>query len=256
MDTYNPNEVTPSRQPETSPSGSNHSGRVMGGLVIVAVGVLFLAKKTGVDFPHWLFSFETFLIAFGLYIGFRHSFRSFGWLIPIVIGGALLLDDLYPYYNLSQFTWPILIIGFGLFVIFRPNHRKRDRKTWRNADSQTVDSSDDFLDSTVIFGGMKKNVMSKTFRGGETVTIFGGTEINLMHADVSTPIVIEITQIFGGTKLIVPAHWKVESKDLVAILGGVDDKRHLLSNPAAGETNKVLILHGTCLLGGIEIKSY
>ena len=167
------------------------------------------------------------------------------------------MDDIYPYYEISQFTWPIIIIGFGLFMIFRPSRRGRGRRNWQEAHSHAVDAVDDYLDSTVIFGGVKKNVISKNFRGGETVTIFGGTEINLLQADVTAPIVMEITQVFGGTKLIVPSDWKIQSKDLVAILGGVDDKRPLMNHPAdAAETNKVLILHGTCVLGGIDIRSY
>ena len=101
---------------------------------------------------------------------------------------------------------------------------------------------------------MKKNIISKNFRGGESVTVFGGTEINLTQADISGAVGLEITQIFGGTKLIVPANWTVQSKELVAILGGIDDKRPPVPN--AGAPEKVLILKGTCLLGGIEIRSY
>jgi hypothetical protein len=107
-----------------------------------------------------------------------------------------------------------------------------------------------------VFGGVKKNIISKNFRGGETVTIFGGTEINLTQADVNGGVVLDLTQIFGGTKLIVPPHWRIQSKDMVAIFGGVDDKRPLLSNASTEETNKVLILKGTCIFGGIDIRSY
>ena len=226
----------------------------MGGLFIVVVGLIFLAQKAGADFPHWLFSFDTLLIALGLYVGFRHSFKGIGWLIPIFIGGVLLMDDIYPYYDLSQYTWPLLVIGFGLFVMLRPARRRRDWKKWDEA-HLAENSGDDFLDSTVMFGGVKKNIISKNFRGGETVTVFGGTELNLMQADFTGTIVLDLTQVFGGTKLIVPSHWKIQAQELVAILGGVDDKRPLV-NTQVEETNKTLILKGTCLLGGIEIRSY
>jgi predicted membrane protein len=257
MEPINTNTATPGRQGETTTAVErNRSGRVMGGLFIVAVGLLFLAKKAGVELPFWLFSFHTLLIGVGLYIGFRHSFRGIGWLIPVIIGATLLLDDIYPYYDISQFTWPIVIIGVGLFMIFRPGHRRRGRRNRRGTDSHPVDSTDDYIDSTVIFGGVKKNIISKNFRGGETVTIFGGTEINLLQADVTAPIRMDITQVFGGTKLIVPSDWTIQSKDLVAILGGVDDKRPLMNHPADATTNKLLILEGTCVLGGIDIRSY
>lgn len=246
-----------SGQPAESRSGQdNHPGRIMGGLLIVAIGVLLLARQAGVEFPRWILSFETILIALGLYLGFRHSFRGFGWFIPILIGGFLLIDDFYPYYDIGDFFWPIIIIGIGLFIIFRPGKRNRDWCKWDSAHSHAESSSEDYLDSTVVFGGIKKNIISKNFRGGEAVTVFGGTEINLMQADIDGAVVMELTQIFGGTKLIVPADWKVHTKDLVAIFGGVDDKRPMLTNAAGGETNKRLILKGTCLLGGIDIRSY
>jgi hypothetical protein len=70
-------------------------------------------------------------------------------------------------------------------------------------------------------------------------------------------VVLDLTQIFGGTKLIVPHHWKVQSKDLVAVFGGVEDKRPMLgSTSPTDENSKVLVLKGTCIFGGIDIKSY
>lgn len=256
MDTYNPNTTASETQSENRAEKHNRSGRIAGGLFIVAIGLVFLAQKAGADFPDWLLSIESLLIALGVYIGFRHSFKGLGWTVPILIGGFMLIDDFYPDYDLSEFTWPLILIGFGLFIMFRP-HRKREN--WRSGGHRHAfvdDSTEDFLDSTVIFGGVKKNIISKNFRGGDTVTVFGGTEINLMQADIAGPVVLDLTQVFGGTKLIVPPHWRVQTNDLVAILGGVDDKRPLTGQSASEETNKVLTLKGTCLLGGIDIRSY
>jgi hypothetical protein len=73
---------------------------------------------------------------------------------------------------------------------------------------------------------------------------------------VNGKIVLELTQIFGGTKLIVPPHWKIQSEDLVAIFGGVEDKRAILSDPSVVSGSKVLVLRGTCIFGGIDIKSF
>lgn len=256
METYNKNTGTSGQASENIPIEHNRSGRIIGGLIVVVIGVVLLARKAGMDFPNWIFSFETLLIALGLYLGFRNSFKGFGWVIPILIGGFLLIDDFYPYYDISNYTWPLIIIGLGLFIIFRAGKKTRDWKKWDAGLSTTENGMDDYLDSTVVFGGVKKNIISKNFRGGEAVTIFGGTEINLTQADVNGVIVMDLTQIFGGTKLIVPPHWKIQSKDLVAIFGGVEDKRPLLSNPLTDDMNKVLILKGTCLFGGIDIKSY
>ena len=81
----------------------------------------------------------------------------------------------------------------------------------------------------------------------------GGSEIDLSQADFNGRITIEATNIFGGTKLIVPPTWDVQS-DITAIFGGVDDKRQVSGINL--DPNKVLILDGTCMFGGIEIRSF
>ena len=43
---------------------------------------------------------------------------------------------------------------------------------------------------------------------------------------------------------------------MVAIFGGVEDKRPQLADTSTVNPNKVLVLKGTCIFGGIDIKSY
>jgi len=208
-----------------------------------------------IDMPWWLFSWRTALIALGLYIGFRHSFIGIIWLIPILIGTVLIMDRYHPA-HLTAFLWPALIIGVGLYIMFRATGKGRgeSQRTWEGITVETHNA--DYLDSAVVFGGVKKNVMSKNFLGGEAVTVFGGTDINLSQADIQGKVVLELTQIFGGTKLVVPSHWKVQTEDMVAVFGGVEDKRPLIVDPNIVDGSKVLVLKGTCLFGGIDIKSY
>jgi predicted membrane protein len=252
METYNQNKATPAKSKEP-----NRSGRVMGGLFIVVIGVIFLARQAGVELPYWFSTWQMILIGVGLYLGFRHNFRGFGWMIPIVLGVIFFLNDFYPDFRIQRYFWPMAIIAVGLYMIFRTG-RKGNDPYWKDWDATNFNETtgDDFLDSTVIFGGVKKNIISKNFRGGEAVTVFGGTEINLTQADVNGAIVLDLTQVFGGTKLIVPPHWKIQSQDLVCILGGVEDKRPIMSDPSSVDSNRVLILKGTCILGGIDIKSF
>lgn len=254
METDNKNTQT-TQQVESTQKNPNRWGRISGGVLIVVIGVLLLARQAGAVVPGWIFSFETILIAVGLYIGLRHSFRGFAWLIPVLIGVFFLLDDFYPMFDLGDFIWPVLIISLGLFIILRSLKRNPDYRSCGPSSMGTEEFADDFLDSTVIFGGAKKNIISKNFRGGEAVTVFGGTELNLMQAELTAPVALELTQVFGGTKLIVPAHWKIQSKEMVTILGGIDDKRPILGN-AEGSGNQILILKGTCVFGGIEIRSF
>jgi predicted membrane protein len=134
-------------------------------------------------------------------------------------------------------------------------HARWSQKKKKDFDSpnQAV-NEEDFLNSTTIFGGIKKRYFSKNFKGGKLTCMMGGVEVDLGNCDIQEPVIIEITQVFGGTKLIVPSNWQIRS-ELVAIAGGVEDKRY---QPVAGieDDTKLLILKGTTIFGGIDIKSY
>ena len=111
------------------------------------------------------------------------------------------------------------------------------------------------MDSVSIFGSLKKNIITKDFKGGEAVLIFSGAELNLSQADINGKVSIDLTQMFAGSKLIVPPHWTIHTEDMVCIFGGVEDKRTFRQD-ALTDSSKVLVLKGTCIFGGIDIKSF
>ncbi|HVS98205.1 MAG TPA: DUF5668 domain-containing protein [Puia sp.] len=113
-------------------------------------------------------------------------------------------------------------------------------------------SSEDWVDTTSVFGGVHKKIVSKNFKGGDITTFLGGTELDLTQADFTGVIRLDVTQVMGGTKIIVPAHWEVRSQ-VTAIFAGFEDKRQ---QPAVHNPEKVLILEGTSIFGGIELKNY
>ncbi|MFC0517518.1 LiaF domain-containing protein [Mucilaginibacter angelicae] len=114
-------------------------------------------------------------------------------------------------------------------------------------------SGDDYIDTVSIFGGVNKTILSKQFRGGDIVNIFGGAELDFTQADINGRIIIDITQIFGGTKIIVPSNWQVVS-DLAAVFASVDDKR--IRSTASVGSEKVLVLKGVSIFAGVDIRSY
>lgn len=265
---------------------SHRRGKIMGGLLIVAIGSLFLARELGAEIPVWIFSWKMLLIGIGIVMAVKHKFLHPGWIILVGIGGAFLLNDLYPEMNIKPIVWPVVLIMLGLFIIFKPRrryghrmyrhwkrhatHHSRHREYWEkkyghygrhgvpNASDYSgcsSESNEDFLESTTIFAAVKKNVISKTFKGGEVTNVFGGSELNLLQADIDGTANLEITQVFGGTTIIVPANWEVKSELMVTVLGHVEDKRPVQPNVAV-ESPKILRLTGTTVFGGIEIKSY
>lgn len=243
-------------------------GRRWVGLFLLIAGGLWLARVTGtIDFPRWFFTWPMILIGIGFLSGIRHGFRGIGWLFPIIIGGVFLADQLSPDLRLKPYIWPMALILFGLLFILRPK-----KNHWRFDDSgdqeikpiaesdepqiktewqQAMNDGHEVIDATAIFGGVKKNVLSKAFKGGDVTTFMGGAEINLTQADFNGRVMIDCFNMFGGTKLIVPADWEVQS-GVVTIFGGIEDKRQ----PTQVNPGKVLYLDGTCIFGGIEIKSF
>lgn len=252
---------------------SHRRGKIMGGLLIVAIGSLFLARELGVEIPFWIFSWKMLLIGLGLVTAVKHKFLHPAWVLLVGVGVAFLLTDIYPEMQIKPILWPSLIILFGLAIIFKP-HRKRafsrHREHWRKHHQKHYDkyhsrsqdfcsreeepTKEDFIDSIAFMAGVKKNILSKTFKGGDITNIFGGSELNLSQADFEGKANLEITQVFGGTKLVVPANWEIKS-ELVTVFGSVEDKRPAQPN-LSNEPLKVLVLTGTTVFGGIDIRSF
>lgn len=241
-------------------------GSVWTGVFILLIGIVALLKAALVPLPYWLFSWKMLLIVLGLFIGIRHRFCGMTWLVLILIGGAFLAEDIYPDIEMRRYTWPVLLIILGIMFILRPRHRWHwEYNPKKNADTSgkdisepltgmdTTDSKEDYVNATSVFGGTKKNILSKNFKGGEIVNIFGGTELNLSQADITEEAVIEMTTIFGGTKLIIPSNWTVKS-DAAVIFGGIEDKRPVSS--VEESNHRTLKIKGTVIFGGIDIKSY
>jgi len=240
----------------------NRRPRIWAGLLLLLVGALLLAKVTNaLTLPVWLFSWPSLFILLAVFSAIKHRFRSPAWIIFLLIGGFGLADRIDPSLDLSRFVWPVVFIALGLLFLFRPRKAKWERwkkyqEACRRDKGIAIDDSGDrrdFVDITAVFGGVKKNVLSKNFKGGDIVSFMGGSEIDLTQCDFQGQVTIDATNIFGGTKLIVPPTWDVQS-DITAIFGGVDDKRPVHSiNP---DPQKQLLIDGTCLFGGIEIRSF
>lgn len=222
------------------------------GSFLLLVGIVYLLRRMGFDLPDFLFSWQMFLIALGIFVGIRKNFEGAGWMILILIGSIFLINEFFVFGELRRFILPIILIGSGLFFIFRPKGSKNFIHFDDSGTTPLGVSGQDYIDTTSIFGGTKKKIFSKNFRGGDMTNVFGGSEIDLSQADIQGTAVLDVTALFGGATLIVPSHWNVVS-EAVAIMGEVKDKRVIQNLP---ENNKILLIKGTVIFGGIDIKSF
>ena len=195
----------------------------------------------------------------------RHKFRNPSWIILVFIGSASFIDNFYPDLNIRRYIWPAAIILLGVFFILRPKKNSGFGAPWRRHPSQADNewrndfqsgqpaemSSEQVVNITAIMGEVKRKMVTKSFRGGDITAFFGGAEIDLSGADIESTARLDVSAIFGGVKLLIPGDWQVQNR-ATAVFGGVEDKR---MTPAA-YGNKLLVIDGAAVFGGITIKSY
>lgn len=257
---------------------TKQSGRTIAGFVLMGIGLVLLLKQFDFSFfPNWLFSWPMVLIIVGL-VRRANNPNNQSWLVLILVGCLFLLEKIFPEGNVFHYGWPFIIIAIGFWMIFRRNYNFGHSNSASTINISTKEafandeflnpepnptkeedtfakpeSNEDFLNTFSIFSSARKNVFSKHFRGGEIVNIFGGTDIDFSHANISGQITVDVVQLFGGTKLIVPPHWQVVA-DIAQIFGGVNDKR--IPHADVATSGKVLILKGISIFGGVDIKSF
>lgn len=210
-----------------NPIKQNNGSNIIGGLILIGIGVTLVLREMDFPFPHWLFTWPVILILVGFYSGVKHNFKNNSWIILSGVGVFFLLDKFIPGITLAPFFWPLVIIAAGILFILRPTGMrdnqwgfKRGRNyggNWQAYGSSTGTDSNDFLNIHSVFSGVQRSVLSKNFQGGRVSCVFGGAEIDLTQADINGSVDLRMEAVFGGIKLIVPAHWQVINQILSLI---------------------------------------
>lgn len=111
---------------------------------------------------------------------------------------------------------------------------------------------DDHVNTTAIFGEVKKYILSKNFRFGQITNVFGATLFDFSQADINGAVAIDIAQLFGEVKIRVPATWHVVAQTS-NIFATVEDKRKYTGVEI--DYSKVLILKGVNVCATVVIKA-
>lgn len=244
-------------------------GRILGGMVIIGAGKLLLLHQLHLIYlPQWFFGWEMIAIGIGLFIGARSRFSDKNWILPIFIGSFFLIDDILIHINLKPFIIPVMLMVIGTIVMFKSNKRKSfkaariahkhyERANYfeekaKNADNRKAFG--EYIETIAILSGAKNIVTNKNLQGGEVICVLGGADIDLTEADFTGKIEIEMVQIMGGAKIIIPSNWEVKIES-TTILGGINDKRKRDSQ-IEQDTEKLLVITGVIIMGGVEIFNY
>jgi len=239
-------------------SHSSHTplSRILLALFFIAAGSILIAQKTGAisnDVFHMIFNWQMLLISLGI-ISLSKRDGSTGGIIMILIGGVFLVPEYIDMpVNTQQLLWPAILIGIGLIILFK------GLGNWKTKFSSNFTKRDfddmDMINTTHIFGGGDYHISSDNFKGGRVNAIFGGGKYDFRNAKLAAGIqYLEVSMIFGGLELIIPADWDVKV-EVDSILGGFSNKSGGYTH--SGESSQgQLVIRGTAIFGGGDIKRF
>src|ERR1035441_9161627 len=154
----------------------NVGSRVILGMILIAIGIIYLLKSFYFPIDIEIFSFPFILIVIGIIIMLNSGNKLFGAIVFIF--GLLL------YFGDHITIWPFFFILWGIYIIFK--HRNRRPRIFENPQPiSNPDEKKDFRDDISIFGGGHKVIHSDSFKGGNITAIFGGSEIDLTQCKLA-----------------------------------------------------------------------
>lgn len=225
------------------------------GVIIIVAGFVLLLTNNNI-LPDWVnhifFSWQMLLIGIGVISLFTSESRTPGTIL-ILIGGIFMVQRIPELdINVWHFFWPVILIAIGVLILTK----RLPRRPWppRGFQLNNQNLDDGYIHEENIFSGGKQRVMHQVFRGGHINCIFGGSEVDLTQATLADGVSeLEVNTIFGGVTLIVPADWRVQLK-MTSIMGGFTDKRSYIKE--SPDPSRILIIKGSTIFGGGELKSY
>ena len=246
---------------ETTPyfcSKQKRMKKIIIGILLLTAGSLLLGFNTGLlddTYKHIIFSWPTLLIALGL-INFFDRRSLWAGLILISIGTFFLIPHIFVFsFNFIHLFWPILLIVVGVVMILKRTLFHSVLNVHRNIHNHSTSKIEDgIINEANVFSGSHRVIQPCEFKGGKISNVFGGSKIDLTKTTLAPgENVLEISCIFGGVEIIVPADWKVQTQ-VSSIMGGFSDKRYVRN--ASLDNSRCLIIKGSAVFGGGEVKSY
>lgn len=218
---------------------------LFGGLLLV-VGTLLLLRNFGLLDPAVVRYWPVLLLAVGAVkyrVAETHGDRLLS--LGLMAFGSLRLLAIVLHLDLGPLDiLATLLIVLGGSTLWRGLRGQDDYQRQRALDPSERVSALAFL------GGYNSKNTSPQFRGGDITAFMGGVVIDLRAASIESVAVIDIFVMWGGVELSVPADWHVEVRG-APILGAIEDK----TRAPTGATAKRLVVRGTAIMGGIELKN-
>src|SRR5262252_2822884 len=222
------------------------TGRLLFGLVLVTLGVLWTLDNLGVpgigEALRW---WPAFLVAYGLMrLTGLDGTRRVGTGVIFTLIGAWLLARNVGWVHVSLWDlWPVWMILVGGSLV------------WRSLRGPSLDPDgaerSAYPRPFAFMGGTTRKVESQDLVGLEATAVMGGIEADLTGARPrGREVAVEVFAWWGGIELIVPEDWRT-STEVTPIMGGVEDSTRF----AGGDAATTLVVRGLVIMGGVEIKN-
>jgi cell wall-active antibiotic response 4TMS protein YvqF len=215
------------------------------GLMVIGIGVLFTLDNLGI--AHWSQYVFRYWPAGLIAIGILKLWQShegggaFGGLLFTLAGTWLLLEQTALVRIRFVDLWPLLLVFVGAFLVWQGVSGPRRRAS---------DDSNATVSAMAVLGGVSRGNNARAFKGGDLTAIMGGCELDLRHAGLEGPAVIDVFAIWGGIEIRVPEDWTVVSRVTPFLAGFTDNTR-----PTQTAANKQLVIRGFILMAGVDVKN-
>lgn len=222
------------------------------GALIATFGITLLATNLGwTDLRSVMRQFWPFaLVVLGIANLFSERSGGKFWGLVMIIAGCWIYAAQRDWIHVQFWAvfGPTILILLGAMVAWRAiAGPPRPSATAQGADGNAYVSS-----FAVMSGSEHKPTLP--FVGANLGAVMGGVKLDLtgaeMQGDTAT---IEVFAVFGGIEIFAPREWDVTNK-VVSFMGAAVDKRRPVATPPAGTPRKTLVVQGSVLMGGIEIK--
>lgn len=247
MSTWQPGGSAGSDHGPLMPIRGGVSGRVVFGLVMLALGLLWTLDNLGfLESDRIVQWWPAVIVAIGVakLLGLG-THRNLAWGGVFTAVGMLLLLDSIDVANIDGgLIVSVVLVAVGASLVFR-----RRPTTVAGAAGGSSDPSAT-LDTFAMWSGNVHKSVSSAFRGGEASAVMGGVELDLRPARLAPEgAVIELFTWWGGIDIRVAPNTRVINQATV-FMGGIDDKSH----PGDG-SGGTLVLRGLIVMGGVDIKN-
>ena len=217
--------------------------KIIGGLILIAVGVLFALNTLEItSFDIFFDGWWTLFIIVPCFIGLFTEKDKLGNLLGILIGAVLLLAcrDIISFDLLWKLLVPAIIVVMGIKLIFSAIYKSKKNSSPKAPKSQK---------SFAVFSGNDVDFSGESFDGGDYIAIFGGIEVHLENAIIDHDVTINAIAVFGGVDVFLPENVKVKVSSASAF-GGVENER----KGKLSDSPVTVYVNGSGIFGGVDVK--